>query len=275
MSRESVRRQQRKRDRRVEVADHRVRQPVRINLPPAHRLGRRRPGEAAGVWPRICDLQKVIVALFVDPQNLLDLRLCLQHEVFWTSSAQDHHRTLTSAPLGVENDRSRLVHVLIRIEHQLVTVESERRDVHSYRAVARRRRIDRHARRIRCREQRFLPDAEHLLALAYVFAGEIVKLRTRHRPLEFLAGNNFSEERVGRQQHIVIEENVINADDAFFAQNDIGFLCVAAVHRESKPEMGVVIQVRTGRDDPVDESSFDQGNERRHSQASRRQRPSD
>src|SRR5438045_1874170 len=56
MSRVRVRREQRERHRGVEIADHGIRKPIRIDLPPTHRLGRRGAGESARVRARISDL---------------------------------------------------------------------------------------------------------------------------------------------------------------------------------------------------------------------------
>ena len=44
------------------------------------------------------------------------------------------------------------------------------------------------------------------------------------------------------------------------------------MHREAEPEVRVVIEIRAGRDDPVDEAALDQRNERRHAEAGRRER---
>ena len=151
VARERVRGEQRQRDGGVEVAHHRVRQPVGIDLAPAHRLGRRRAGEAAGVGTRVGDLQEVVVALLVDAEHFLDLRLGLQHEVLRAAAAADQHRALPAAALRAEHDRRRLVHVGVRVDHALVPLERQRRDVHADRRVARRRRVDRHAALVRRR----------------------------------------------------------------------------------------------------------------------------
>ena len=83
------------------------------------------------------------MSFFVDPENLLDLRLRLEHEVLGTPATEDHDTALPATTLRIENDRSRLVHIPVGIEQELISVERQRRDVHSDRAVARRRRIDR------------------------------------------------------------------------------------------------------------------------------------
>src|SRR6476469_3768387 len=63
-----VRGEQWKCDRGVDVAHHRIRQLVRIDLPPAHRLRRRRNGEPARIGPRLRDLQTAVVPLFLEAQ---------------------------------------------------------------------------------------------------------------------------------------------------------------------------------------------------------------
>ena len=49
-------------------------------------------------------------------------------------------------------------------------------------------------------------------------------------------------------------------------------LRVAAVHREPEPEMRVVVEVRAGGDDPVDEARLDERDDRRHAESRRRER---
>src|SRR5437868_42174 len=78
---ERVRGHDRKADRVVEVTDYGAGELVGIDLAPAHRLGRRRARQAAGVGAGIGDLQVVVVALLTDAQDLLDLRLRLEHEI--------------------------------------------------------------------------------------------------------------------------------------------------------------------------------------------------
>src|SRR5437879_10065225 len=78
---ERVRRDDRKADRVVEVANHGARELVGIDFAPAHRLGGRRPRQAARVGASVGDLQVVVVALLADAQDFLDLRLGLQQEL--------------------------------------------------------------------------------------------------------------------------------------------------------------------------------------------------
>ena len=78
------------------------------------------------------------MALFVNAEHFLNLRLGLQHEILRAASTQNHHAASASIAFGIEHDRRCLVHVLVGIEHQLVTVQREGGDVHPDRAVARR-----------------------------------------------------------------------------------------------------------------------------------------
>jgi hypothetical protein len=100
-----------------------------------------------------------------------------------------------------------------------------------------------------------------------------VKLRGRHLALELRGVDDLAEEAVGRKQHLVVEEDVVDADHALLAQHDVARLCVAAVHGEPEPVVRIVVEVGAGRDDPVDEPRLDERDERRDAQARGRQRP--
>src|SRR5256885_8145894 len=75
---ERVRGHDRKAERVVEVTDHGAGELVGIDLAPAHRLGRRRARQAAGVGAATGDLLVVVWGLFTDAQDLLVLRLPLE-----------------------------------------------------------------------------------------------------------------------------------------------------------------------------------------------------
>src|SRR4029077_1462178 len=96
--------------------------------------------------------------------------------------------------------------------------------------------------------------------------GAIVEFRTAHRLLEFLLRGNFAKERVGREQDLVVEENVVDAYDALLAQLDIIGLGRTLKHLEPQAEVRVVIKVRTRRDHPIDEAVFDKWNEAGHAE---------
>src|SRR6266576_1437765 len=55
-------------------------------------------------------------------------------------------------------------------------------------------------------------------ALADVAAQQVVVLRRAHGPLELRARRHFPDVGVGRQQHLVVEEDVVDADDTLLAQ---------------------------------------------------------
>src|SRR5437870_4376625 len=101
----------RMRDRRVAVADDRVRQALGVDLAPAHGLARRRAREAAGVDARVGELDVVVVPLLRDAEHLLHLRLGLEEEVLGRAPAEDQHARLAARALGAEHDGGGLVHV--------------------------------------------------------------------------------------------------------------------------------------------------------------------
>ena len=98
-----------------------------------------------------------------------------------------------------------------------------------------------------------------------------MEFRAAHRALEFLPLDDLPEEGVGAEQHVVVEEDVVDAHDPLFAQHRIACLCIAAVHRQTEAEMRVVIEVRARGDDPVHESRLDERDERRHAESRRRE----
>src|SRR5213082_296171 len=102
---ERLRRDDRKADRVVEVTDHGARELVGVDFAPAHRLGGRRPRQAARVGASVGDLQVVVVALLADAQDFLDLRLRLQHEILGGAASDDQDGALAAVRLRVEHDR--------------------------------------------------------------------------------------------------------------------------------------------------------------------------
>ena len=99
-----------------------------------------------------------------------------------------------------------------------------------------------------------------------------MKLRRRHFALEFFGTDDFAEEGIGREQYIVIEEDVVNPHDAFITQDHIADLMIASVHRQAQAKMRVVIQIRTRRNNPINEAGFNQRNQCRDAQSRRRER---
>jgi hypothetical protein len=57
------------------------------------------------------------------------------------------------------------------------------------------------------------------------------------------------------------------------SRSTVSLACgVAAVHREPQPEVRVVVEVRAGRDDPVDEPRLHERDDGAHAEPGRRQR---
>ena len=84
-----------------------------------------------------------------------------------------------------------------------------------------------------------------------------MKLRCRHRLLKLVRFDHLAEKLICVQQHRVIKENVVDAHDFFFAQDDVRRLRVAFMHRQTNSEMRIVIKVGAGRNNPVDKACFD------------------
>ena len=97
---------------------------------------------AAGVRPRIGNLQEIIVSLFGNPQHLLDLGFGLEQEVLRAAAPQNEDRRLASAALRRENDGGGFVHVGGDVQLELIPGQRLGGDVHPDRAVARRRGIN-------------------------------------------------------------------------------------------------------------------------------------
>src|SRR5947208_9363567 len=52
---------------------------------------------------------------------------------------------------------------------------------------------------------------------------------------------------IGLQKNIVLKKDVVNADDAFFAEHAIVEVGQAATHFEADAEVGVVVEIRSCR----------------------------
>ena len=169
---------------------------------------------------------------------------------------------LAAAALRVEDERRRLVHVGAGVEAQLAAVERQRRDIHPDRAVAGGGGVDRHAAAVGGRQQRARLAADDPLALGQILADQVVELGGAHRAVELRRGDQLAVEGVGREQHVVVEEDVVDADDALLAQAGVVDLRLPLAQRHRQPEVGVVVEVRAGRDDPVDEPRLDQRDQR-------------
>src|SRR5262249_45412439 len=85
----------------------------------------------------------------------------------------------------------------------------------------------------------------------HIFTRAIMKLRGTHRVLEFWSDDDFAEKLICLQKYVVVKENVVDADDAFFAQNPVIEIGQPSAHFEANAEMRIVIEIRAGRNNPV------------------------
>src|SRR6266496_4816735 len=91
---------------------------------------------------------------------------------------------------------------------------------------------------------------------------QVMKLSSGHRLLKFFTGDNQPKKCVCIQQHRIVEKNVIDANDFFLAKYDIRSLSIALVYCQANSKMGVVIQIRSGGDNPINKAGFNERNQR-------------
>ena len=264
-----IRRQQRQRDGAVGVAHHRIGKLVRIHLAPADRLGRRGTAETARVRTRIGALQEVVVPLLLDAHDLLDLRLGLQHEILRTAAAQNEHAARVARALRVIHDARRLVHVAVHIGQEQRPAQGHRRHIHTDGTVTRAAGEDGDAALIgRCQDGT-VPDAQLLLAGVHILAQQVVELVGAHHLLELRPLDDLTHEGVGVEQHVVVEEHIVDADDALIVQFHVIQERRPAVQVHVQTEVQVVVQVGTRRNDPVHIAALHQRDEAALAQAGR------
>ncbi len=210
----------------------------------------------------------------VDSQHLLNLRLGLKHEVLGTSASHDQHAALPAGPLCLEHDAGRFVHISADIEPELASGQGLFRHVHADGAVSRRAGVDGHLELVRRSQDRAAGEPERPFTLADIAPEQVMVLRGAHRPLELRSRRYLPDERVGGEQHAVIEEDVVDADHALVAQLDVIGGRAAPVHGKPERKVGVVVEIGTGRDDPVDEPPLHQRNQTAHAEPGRRHGPS-
>ena len=83
-----------------------------------------------------------------------------------------------------------------------------------------------------------------------------MELRRRDRLVQPGADDEVADVGVGLEQHGRRKQDVVDADDAFLVQLDVVDERRAAVQREVQRVVQVVIEVRAGRDDEVDEAAI-------------------
>ena len=259
----------RERNGRIAVGNHRVREHAGIHLAPSHGLGGGCAREAAPDDLIRRDLDEVVVASLGNTVHLPERRLPLQVEVLRRASSQDDAAVL----LRGQDDRADLVHVPARIEHEGTLLEQlVRGDVHADRAVAGRRGVNGHA------EFRGGGDDRIRGAtgprLEQVPAKRLVQLGRRHRPFHAAADEKIADERVGVEQHLRRKQDVVDADHAFLVEHAIVEERRAAAQREVQRVVQIVIEVRAGTDDEIDEAALHHRDDAA-AQARRRHRPRD
>ena len=99
--------------------------------------------------------------------------------------------------------------------------------------------------------------ADFFLALGEVLADEVVELGGAERLLERLAAAERAEEPVGAEQVLVVEDDVVDADDLVLAQSQVVEVGPGLVQVHAEGVVRVVVEVRPGGDDPVDEPGLD------------------
>ena len=204
--------------------------------------------------------------LFVDPENLLDLRLGLEHEVLRRPAAEDPDRAFPPAAFRVVDDRRRLVHVEGDVERHPAAAEAHRGDVHPDGGIPGGRRVDGNPVPPRGRQHAHLPLAEGLFPLRHVPPEPVVELRRPHLRLELGQVQHLAEEGVRVEEHLVVEQDVVDPHDPLVPKDAVVEERRSGVHRKPEPEVGVVVQVRPRRDDPVDEPRLEQRHDARHAE---------
>src|SRR5262245_18706327 len=103
-----------------------------------------------------------------------------------------------------------------------------------------------------------------ILACREVLADEIVKLRRAKGLLKGFAAAQGRIELVGAKQILVIEDDVVDANDLMLAELEVIQPGPRVVQVHAKSKVRVVVKVCPGADDPVDEAGLDQRDKARH-----------
>ena len=173
--------------------------------------------------------------LLVDAEHFLDLRLGLQREVLRAAAAEDHDRALARRRAW-RRARSTPSRSRRRSGRSRTCSRRARARRRSCRSTSRRATTCRSARRT-CTPRRAATSARcpaRARARARTCRTASGTRRSTSARWNSLPLDDLPEERVGREQHVVVEEDVVDADDAFFAQHDVRRLRVAAMHRRAR-----------------------------------------
>ena len=112
------------------------------------------------------------------------------------------------------------------------------------------------------------------LAFVEDLAEVVIELPRAHLLLELRPDQDLPQPAVRLHQHVlVVEQDVVDARDALVPQVRVVHVVAAPEQRQVEREMQVVVHVGARGDDPVHEAVVHQRDDRRRSQARRRQGP--
>jgi len=171
------------------------------------------PGQTTGVRPGIRHLDEVVVPFLLDAQYFLDLRLGLQQEVLWRAAAEDPNRALAARAFA----SSTMAAVSATSTAGLILGASSGRAVQIAEmfipAWSRPDSARRSARRTRSTSQNARLKASFTGRLEGVSAEPIMQLRRGHFLAELLGQQGTIQPIVGFQEHLLLKEHVVDADD--------------------------------------------------------------
>ena len=111
-----------------------------------------------------------------------------------------------------------------------------------------------------------------LLELRAVLAQQVMEFGGAHLVLEFGLHQDLPQHVVrGHQDVVVVQQDVVDADDADLPELRVRRERRAAVERHVHRVVHVVVEIGAGRDDPVDETGLDERNDHRGAQSRRSQ----
>src|SRR5262245_45701115 len=98
-----------------------------------------------------------------------------------------------------------------------------------------------------------------------------MKLRGAERLLERLAATECAIKAIRSKEIFVVENDIVDANDLLFAQLEVVQSRARLVHVHAEGEVGIVVEVGAGADDPVDEAGLDERHKSGDTEASRRE----
>ena len=212
------------------------------------------------------------MTVVVETQDLLDLRSGLKNEVLGRAPTQDQHTRGVARALRFVDDRAGFVDVSRDVDPRTGLQKPQVGEVHSDRGVARRRHVRRHPTTVSRGQHTRITQPELVLSRGKILPHHVVQLGGGHVVCVLWRGQDLADELVGLQQDVVVEQNVVDPDHAVLAENPVVELVASLVHRQPESEVGIVVEVRPGRHDPVDETGADHRDQHRATEPGGRQR---